>query len=179
MIKIRPITAQINTQKFISNFSSLLARAGLASVEKSPPQPLGVPGNLLLLAPAEPDCPLTFCHIKAPQPLRQHGPRGAAAAPSPGRDPVPPRGAAELGWWRGGGWGGGGNFSRFGLAGAREFDRARSITTPDATWKVKEAKILKGEERESPERDRIWLVSACENRPGGGSPPGARRVWKR
>lgn len=53
MIKIRPITAQINTQKFISNFSSLLARAGVASAQSSRGRPLGPPApqNRLLPLP--------------------------------------------------------------------------------------------------------------------------------
>lgn len=80
MIKIRPITAQINTQKFISNFSSLLARAGMASVEKSPPQPLGPPAprsapreTCSSPFPVESDSHITFSHIKTKQPLHHHG----------------------------------------------------------------------------------------------------------
>lgn len=79
MIKIRPITAQINTQKFISNFSSLLARAGMASVEKSPPQPLGPPAprsapreTCSSPFPVESDSHITFSHGKAKQPLHHH-----------------------------------------------------------------------------------------------------------
>lgn len=80
MIKIRPITAQINTQKFISNFSSLLARAGMASVEKSPPQPLGPPAprsapreTCSSPFPVESDSHTTFSHGKTQQPLHHHG----------------------------------------------------------------------------------------------------------
>lgn len=80
MIKIRPITAQINTQKFISNFSSLLARAGMASVEKSPPQPLGPPAprsapreTCSSPFPVESHSRIAFSHGKTQQPLHNHG----------------------------------------------------------------------------------------------------------
>lgn len=66
MIKIRPITAQINTQKFISNFSSLLARAGMASAQTSPPRPLGplAPRS----TPREP-APPSLSGVRVPGPL--------------------------------------------------------------------------------------------------------------
>lgn len=90
MIKIRPITAQINTQKFISNFSSLQAQSWHGETRKSPP--LGTP------APRSPR-------------------RGGGSAPLQEPTPPPPRPEDVPNPRGGGGEGGrgGGNFSRFRL----------------------------------------------------------------
>lgn len=79
LIKIRPITAQINTQKFISNFSSLLTRAGFMRIEKSPPQ---LPGpQLPAPCPQMPAPPLVFWVRFVPSAASSHG--------HPGRPPPP------------------------------------------------------------------------------------------
>lgn len=105
MIKIRPITAQINTQKFISNFSSLLARAGMASVENNLLQrPRETCSSLSSpVRPPSPSAPKEGTDPPAPRPKTVQEP-----PPSPERDPRPtghtvPRDAERrrLGWrWK-------------------------------------------------------------------------------
>ena len=176
MIKIRPITAQINTQKFISNFSSLLARAGMVSIKKSPPQALGPPAP----RPGKPAPPLPrgvrlprrlLPRPKATGPSATMAQSGPGASSASGEGPSPPGRPVPEGCCRGGvlgrrrlGW-------RWKLLKILPcWKRPKSCCDPENPikrevshpqtperhrFKSREAKIQKREERESPEWDRI------------------------
>lgn len=99
MIKIRPITAQINTQKFISNFSSLLARAGMARAQTSPPWPLGPPAPRS--TPREPAPPSLSPWGLGPDPLLLRNSPSTSTRRGPGapsrEGPSPTRGCCGRG----------------------------------------------------------------------------------
>lgn len=133
MIKIRPITAQINTQKFISNFSSLLAKSWRGERPKlllggrwGPQLPLHTPGTCSSLS----QCGLS------PGPLLPRDSHHHLGGPLCRGVSSPTRGLLHR--WGGGpgeAWDGDGNFSAlllffFCLVGPREFNKERSVASP-------------------------------------------------
>lgn len=188
MIKIRPITAQINTQKFISNFSSLLARAGMASAQSSPGRPPGPPAPCSSPEPAPPSpsglwvrpfspgtAPATPGVVQVPPLEREREREGG---------PLPPGAAAHVGLGRGPGegWGGDGNFSRFFFFALLEPENSteREVSHPHVADAPLEKRKDKRGRRGSPRggTEFSWCLRVRSVQ-GNAAPLERDRVWKR
>lgn len=186
MIKIRPITAQINTQKFISNFSSLLAKSWRGERPKlllggrwGPQLPLHTPGTCSSLS----QCGLS------PGPLLPRDSHHHLAGPLCRGVSSPTRGLLHR--WGGGpgeAWDGDGNFSALlfffflpcWTQRIQQREKCRIPRTPDAPLEGWEGQRIneggEGDPGSGTEFSRCLSVRSVQ---GNAAPLEREGVWKR